>query len=278
MKKKLNSFLLLLLLAFNSSAQYSPAAGKIGTTALHKDSSIFINWASNCSIKRGWKNISQKDSGLTTIGDSLSAIGMAGQNGVVSLGDSGIAILKFNNPIIDGKGWDFAVFENSFDDRYLELAFVEVSSNGWRYFRFPCHSLSDTLLQTQAFGYTEPENINNLAGKYRGGYGTPFDIGSLPDYKDLDKNNIQYIKIIDVVGSLNSKYASYDTANRKINDPWPTPFNSSGFDLDAVGVIYEKSSSGLITLDNQLTIVGPNPLKENQNLLIKNANTANILE
>lgn len=252
-------------------SQYAPAAGKSGSSALYKDSSIFVNWAKQCTIYRGWKNIAQKDSGFATVGDSTSATGKAGENGVVSLGDSGIAICQFYKPLINGDGWDFAVFENTFDDRYLELAFVEVSSDGWRYFKFPCHSLTNTINQTASFGYTEPENINNLAGKYRAGYGTPFDISDIPDYKDLNKNNIRFIKIVDVVGSLNSKFASFDTAMRKINDPWPTPFISSGFDLDAIGVIHEQSTTDIISINSNQFIKGPNPINESQKLKIDNS-------
>lgn len=263
--------LLFLILGLKGFSQYASAAGKLGSSALYKDSSIFVNWAKQCTIYRGWKNIAQKDSGYAIIGDSTSAIGKAGENGIVSLGDSGIAICQFYKPLLNGNGWDFAIFENTFDDRYLELAFVEVSSDGWRYFRFPCHSLTDTLNQTGAFGYTEPENINNLAGKYRAGYGTPFDFNDIPDYKDLDKNNIRYVKIVDVVGSLNSKFAAFDTAMRKINDPWPTPFASSGFDLDAIGVIHEQKTSVTISINSNQFIKGPNPIKAFQKLNIDNS-------
>lgn len=264
-----------LLFGIKGFSQYAPAAGKPGSSALYKDSSIFVNWAKQCTIYRGWKNIAQKDSGLATIGDSTSAVGKAGENGVVSLGDSGIAICQFYKPLINGDGWDFAVFENTFDDRYLELAFVEVSSDGWRYFKFPCHSLTDTMNQSTSFGYTEPENINNLAGKYRAGYGTPFDISDIPDYKDLNKNSIRFIKIVDVIGSLNPKFASLDTAMRKINDPWPTPFISSGFDLDAIGVIHEQATSGIISINSNQFIKGPNPINESQKLRIDNS--ANLI-
>lgn len=265
---------LLIAFGFEGYAQYAPAAGKTGSTALYKDSSIFINWAKQCTIYRGWKNIAQKDSGFTTVGDSISAVGKAGENGVVSLGDSGIAICQFQNPITNKEGWDFAVFENTFDERYLELAYVEVSSNGWRYFKFPCHSLTDTVNQTATFGYTEPEKINNLAGKYLYGYGTPFDISDIPDYKDLDKNAILYVKILDVVGSLNAKFASFDTAMRKINDPWPTPFPSGGFDLDAIGVIHEKPSVGINNIGANEFIKGPNPIKDSQKLVFHNSENA----
>jgi len=267
------TILSLFLMLTNGFSQYSPAAGKAGSTAISKDSSILVNWAKRCTIQRGWQNIAKKDSGFTTIGDSLSAIGAAGENGVVSLGDSGIAICEFNRPIVNGPGFDFAIFENSFDDRYLELAFVEISSDGWRYFRFPCHSLSDTSKQIGAFGYTEPENINNLAGKYRSGYGTPFDIGDIPEYKDLNKNAITHIKITDVVGSLNPRFASYDTANRKINDPWPTPFPSSGFDLDAIGVIHEQPLAGINKIISNQFIKGPNPIRQNETLHIQTENS-----
>lgn len=257
-----------LCFGIRSFAQYAPAAGKPGSTALHKDSSIFINWAVGCSIYRGWKNIAEKDSGLTTIGDSSSAIGMAGENGVVSLGDSGVAICRFSRPITNGPGYDFAVFENTFDDRYLELAFVEVSSDGWRFFRFSASSLTDTNKQTGPFDYTEPENINNLAGKYRYGYGTPFDLDELPDYKDLNKNHIQYVRIVDVIGSINTKYSTFDTSFRKINDPWPTPFPSSGFDLDAIGVIHELNTSHTTSFNNPWLVSGPNPIKSGEHLSI----------
>jgi len=255
-------------LNLTSNSQYAPAALKPGSTAISMDSNIFIDWATKCEIKRGWRNISHKDSGYTSIGDSISATGKAGENGVISLGDSGIAICQFSKPIVNGKGWDFAVFENTFDDRFLELAFVEVSSDGWRYFRFPSHSLSDTSTQTGAFGITEPENINNLAGKYRYGFGVPFDIDELPDYKDLNKQSITHIKIIDVVGSLLSPFAGYDTAGRKVNDPWPTPWPSGGFDLDAIGVIHQLSLSISPSSSKIIRIKGPNPIKEGQKIII----------
>jgi len=261
----------------NCLAQYAPAAGKIGSTALNKDSAIFINWAAGCTIYRGWKNIAEKDSGFASIGDSASVIGKAGENGVLSLGDSGIALCRFTKPITNGPGFDFAVFENTFDDRYLELAFVEVSSDGRRFFRFSSSSLTDTGTQTGPFDYTEPENINNLAGKYRYGYGTPFDLDELPDYKDLNKNQILYVRIVDVVGSINSKYASLDTAFRKINDPWPTPFPSSGFDLDAIGIIHELNTTTILDLENPILVKGPNPLKSEDYLSIHFEKTFNSI-
>ncbi|NUM31922.1 MAG: T9SS C-terminal target domain-containing protein [Bacteroidetes bacterium] len=274
--KKIILILQAILLAKVGLCQYHPPAGKTGSSAIYKDSSIIKNWAKSCKIIRGWKDIAHKDSGFTTIGDSLSAIGAAGENGIVSLGDSGIAICSFSQPIIDGDGWDFAVFENSFSDEYLELAFVEVSSDGNKFFRFPCHSLNDTSTQTTAFGTTNAEKINNLAGKYRFGFGTPFDIGELPYYKDLDKQNIRFVKIVDVIGSLNNQFATFDTAKRKINDPYPTLFASGGFDLDAIGVINEKPISGVDKIDDNIEISTQNPLGFNSAINIKLKSTGNL--
>ncbi|MFN4235320.1 MAG: T9SS type A sorting domain-containing protein [Bacteroidia bacterium] len=220
-------------------AQFPPPAGQAGSTAIYKDSSIIVAWATQCTVYRGYKNISNPSAGYAEVGDNSSALGIAGSGGVVSLGDGGHAIVQFQSPIFNGPGWDFAIFENSFSDSYLELAFVEVSSDGVNYFRFPSVSNTQTTIQIGAFDTLDATKINNLAGKYRALYGTPFDLEELDNISGLDINNITHIKIIDVVGSINTAYASYDSNNNIINDPWPTEFASSGFDLDAVGVIHQ---------------------------------------
>ena len=218
-------------------AQYSPAAGQIGSTAIHKDSSMFVGWATNSVIERGWQNIANISAGKTTAGDSLSPTGKSGISGVVSLGDNGSAILTFDGVIKDGPGSDFAVFENSFDGLFLELAFVEVSSDGINFFRFDAVSLTDTTIQTNSFGNTDATKIYNLAGKYRAQYGTPFDLNELVGIPGLDVNNVSHVKVIDVVGKISEPFATFDSQNHAVNDPWPTEFPVGGFDLDAVGVI-----------------------------------------
>ena len=162
---------------------------------------------------------------------------------MVSLGDGGIATLTFNPPISDCNGFDFAIFENTFLDTFLELAFVEVSTDSQSWARFPNESLTQTNTQTAAFGYTQPTKIHNLAGKYRHPYGTPFDLQDLAMMSNIRTNEIRYVRIIDVVGSIDTLYAQRDSKNRIINDPWPTPFASSGFDLDAVGVIHQVATN-----------------------------------
>lgn len=270
----------LILLAFSSFAQgpYAPPVGQSGTTAIHKDSSTIFSWASACTITRGLQDISNPTLGNANVGTSASAIGISGQNGVVSLGDGGSAILTFNNPIINGSGADFAVFENSFDGLFLELAFVEVSSDGINFFRFDAISLTDTSVQTSSFGNTDATNLYNLAGKYRSQFGTPFDLDELVGITGLDINNITHVKIIDVVGSIDSQHASYDSQNRAVNDPWPTGFGSSGFDLDAVAVINSSSTTTAVKdLNKQISLnLYPNPAKDILTISLNNIERYNF--
>ncbi len=266
--KKMSRFFPLLVLVFGwsapLSAQVAPPAGEEGSTAVSVDSNILINWAKECRITRGFKDIAQPDSGLVSFGDSLAAAGPALENGVVSLGDGGIALCMFDPPIKNGPGPDFAVFENSFDGQFLELAFVEVSSDGQNFVRFPATSLIDTLQQTGTFGLTDARLLHNLAGKYQLGFGVPFDLEELAERSNLNLNAIRYVKIIDVVGSLQPEYLRRDAQGRPINDPYPTPFPSGGFDLDAIGVIHQAEPTA-----NQLQVsipdlhVFPNPLQDN---------------
>jgi hypothetical protein len=255
----------LLLLAWNSlGAQFAPAAGKPGSTAIHADSSCFVNWAKSCSVNVGYKQINQPDSGLATVGNSTSAIGPAKTNGVVSLGDGGCAILQFDPPIVDGDGYDFAVFENAFNDSFLELAHVELSNDLINWVRIPSISLTQNSTQTETFGTTEPQNIHNLAGKYRMPYGTPFDIHDVIDSIHYNYS-FQYVRICDVIGSINPLFGTKDSKGNLINDPWPTLFPSSGFDLDAVGVINQGISTNIIPI--QKSKFSYNPISRKLHLI-----------
>jgi len=219
------------------SQDFPPAAGQAGSTAFHKDSTAFIAWAESCIILRGPAIITVPDSLEVTHGLPVDATGKAGDGKVVSLGDGGMATLYFTDPVVDGPGPDFAVFENAFADNFLELAFVEVSSDGINYLRFPAESLTQAEEQTGSYGTLDPVNINGLAGKYRAGYGTPFDLADLDPDPLLDISNINWVRIRDVIGCIIDSVGSRDKLGRIINDPWPTAFPSGGFDLDAVGVI-----------------------------------------
>ena len=221
-----------------SQGPFPPAAGQEGSTAIPYNSSKFVCWSTGIQLSRGYTDISNPVV-RTSFGYPAIALGQAVPSSmdVVSLGDAGEALLTFDRPIVNGPSYDFAVFENGFSDTFLELGFVEVSSDGIHFVRFPSVSLTQESPQVDGFGSLDPTNLNNLAGKYRQGYGTPFDLEELKDSVNLDVNNIRFVKIIDVVGCVQDQYARYDSQGHKINDPWPTDFYSGGFDLDAVGVI-----------------------------------------
>jgi hypothetical protein len=267
MLNKLTFSIILTLGIFNSlSAQFAPPVGEEGSTAIAKDDPLVKGWATSGEVERGFEDITMPELGLTTNGGIENISGIA-DNVVISLGDGGTATIAFEHPIINGEGWDFAVFENGFDNVFLELAFVEVSSDGQQFFRFPATSLTDTTTQTTTFGLTDATKLNNLAGKYRGGYGTPFDLEELVEFSDqLDLNNITHIRVIDVVGSIDPEWGSRDAFGNFVNDPFPTPFPIGGFDLDAIGVINQNVEvNASIELNTNLTAaVFPNPVYSGQ--------------
>lgn len=226
---------------------YPPAAGLPGSTAIAYNNPIFVGWATHIEVERGYVDIGDTSvyygpSNKATFGIPSGATGMASNitTDAVSLGDSGIAIVTFGLPIKNGIGPDFAIFENGLSDTFLELAHVEVSSDGINYFRFPSHSQTQTNTPVGGFGTLDPTYLNNLAGKYKVGYGTPFDLDELINSNGLDLNLITHIKIIDVVGSLD-EHGTQDSFGNIINDLYPTPFGSGGFDLNGVGVIHQNT-------------------------------------
>ena len=268
MKIQLLRFLLqcltILFLPLFTHAQFPPPAGKPGSTALYRDSSAFVNWAKTCSVQLGYINIvdtTKEDAGSNRANWGVEADALdTADNNVISLGDSGIATLTFDPPITNGNGFDFAVFENGLSDSFLELGFVEVSSDGIRFVRFASTSLTPESPQTGTFGLTDATKINNLAGKYRALFGTPFDLNELKDSSGLDIMHVTHVRIIDVVGIVNSPHTTYDSQGHKINDPWPTQFYTGGFDLDAVGVMHEASQA-ISENQNNIVAIYPNPFQ-----------------
>lgn len=250
-------------LAFAQS--YPPPAGQEGSTAIYYDSDLFVAWATGVDLTRGHVDITDPElehngSNYASYGSPADALGIA-DNMVVSLGDAGVAVLTFDRPIGNGDGYDFAVFENAFNDTFLEIAFVEVSSDGENFFRFPSHSETQTETQVGGFGSLDATYLNNFAGKYRAFFGTPFDLDELEENPLLNKNSITHVKVVDVVGTIDPQYATYDSYGNKVNDPFPTPFYSSGFDLDAVGVINEGSLS-VSEIQVAKVSIYPNPAKD----------------
>ena len=169
---------------------------------------------------------------------------------IVSLGerdaaalDAGAApgsiTLGFPRPIANGPGADFAVFENGFHS-YVELAFVEVSTDGTTFARLPARCL--TAAPVAPYSTQDPTELFNLAGKHLNNngdaWGTPFDLDSLaahPAVLDgtVDLLNITRVRIVDIPGRGDFT----DATGAPVFDVWTT-FGSGGFDLEAVGVIH----------------------------------------
>lgn len=243
--------------------EVGPFCGAVGTegcTAVKFDDTRILDWARACTIVRGSSNLSDPEAAPVTYGTESEAVGAVDGNNmnVVSLGDGGTATLTFARPIANGEGFDFAVYENSFNDSFLELAFVEVSTDGETFVRFPATSLTQTDVQIGGYGSVDPTFINNLAGKYRVGYGTPFDLEELRDSTGIDINNINYVRLVDVVGSIDPALGTFDAFGHMINDPFPTTGASAGFDLDGVAVL-NQNYSGIDAVAARAVRVYPNP-------------------
>lgn len=216
---------------------YAPKAGQPGSNAIAHTDTRFVSWAKGNLIPEYGADV---DALWKTPG---KAYGRATTDvyDIVCLGNGGRITMFFPHPIMDGVGADFAVFENAFNDTFLELAFVEVSSDGVNFFRFPVSS--KTLYLVGAFGAVDPTDIDGFAGKYKGGYGTPFDLGELPASPLLDKRNVRFVRIVDIIGDGSVK----DRDGLPIYDPTPT-VGSGGFDLDAIGVIHQNDGDFPLTV------------------------------
>ena len=270
------------ILAFGlnkASAQFAPQVPLPGNEGIIASSPLFQDWVSGCTLYRGWLDIADKSLGQPTIGSESDVYGQPG-SGLLSLGDSGVAVVTFNHSIFNGVGPDFAVFENAFANpqndtfAYLEFAFVEVSSDGVTFVRFPASSTMQDTTQMDNFTYADARFYHNLAGKYVSGYGTPFDLEELKGVPGLDVNNITHVRIVDAIGSIDPLYASHDKDGNVINDPYPSAFPSGGFDLKAVGVINSNQPPTAIreSLNALQLKVYPNPATAVINIVSENNN------
>ena len=207
---------------------------------------LFLGWAAS------FANYSPAPGVVGQFSDANLALGpVTGDNyDVVSLGDlssaqinagtaPGRITLHFSNPIRDLSGADFVIFENTFISEFdmggtgiggifADLAYVEASSDGVNFVRFPSTSLTPAAVG--AFGSVNPTNVFNLAGKhvnYDGtSWGTPFDLAA------VGLTSITDIRIVDIPGSG----AFHDSAGRPIYDAWLSSL-SGGIDIEAVGAI-----------------------------------------
>ncbi len=262
----------LVLPGLGSAGVFAPAAGQPNSTAVAADEPTIDAWAT------GYEDYQPGLAVDLEFQTPAKALGEPGNSDgthqgtifdIVSLGRGGSITLTFNPSIRNGTGFDFAVFENSFSDTFLELAKVEVSSDGQNFVAFPAFSLVSGPVS--GFGNVDPTDIEQLAGKYRGGYGMPFDLQQLIGNPLLDLNNIRYVRLIDIVGDgsvvndLTPESLAYwlgltvgelpqalidivNNAPAAIYDPYAT-VGSAGFDLDAVAVLEAGPISVTIDID-----------------------------
>lgn len=274
---------IIIWLAFGNVALAGPYSDEYGGLH-HATGACFRGWVSGCvEFSRPDTNsggYSRNDAGqVCSISNAVLGCPSAFDTGsaalhVLSLGNGGSIILKFDSAIEDGSGFDFAVFENGFTDYtdvtgssrdgltnsfcFAELAFVEVATCTSAWARFPTVCVNSSILynlnnvEEERFASQDVTLLDGLAGKHRIEYGTPFDLAALTNDPAVlsgavDLRYIRYIRLTDVIGDGSTT----DSLGRAIYDPYynfslgyPNPASTAstdGFDLRAVGVIHFAS-------------------------------------
>ena len=201
--------------------------------AISKNNSSIVEWANEVveyspapGVGASYQNPA---TGYGSLGDLTS-------DQIASGITPGYITVGFGAGIANGTGSDFAVFENGFaygpNGVFMELAYVEVSTDGVNFARFASISTNtDPVAGSGGFSGWDSTNIYNLAGKNQSGYGTTFDLEELTDCDLvaqglLDLNNIQYVRLVDIPGT--GDY--YDSLGNPIYDAHPTA-GSGGFDF-----------------------------------------------
>lgn len=211
------------------NSEYDRTDGRLSTWATHV-----------ISLDRGYQDYLQPELGPASLGSPGDCLGSAGT--AVSLGDGGAITLGFDVEITNGAGDDLVVFENGFEWNgvFMELGYVEVSSNGVDFSRLP--ALCRRTTQPGPWDTSEPDLFYNLAGNFVGGTG--FDLQDLITAADpnvaggaVDPDHIIFIRIVDVIGDLANGGANWDHLGRAVADPYPTVSESCGMDLTGVAVI-----------------------------------------
>jgi len=217
-------------------AAYPGPAGSADSTAIAQDDPRITGWAAAVEALELGAGSDDPD-----LRDPARALGPAEGTATdaVSLGEGGTITLRFDPPLADGDGVDLAVFENGFSADFLELAWVEVSSDGAHFVRFDSAFLGADPIDP--FGTLDTTLFDGLAGKYEQGHGTPFDLAWLRHRPEtavgiLDLDQVAWVRVVDVVGDGSSE----DSFGHPIYDPYPTA-QTAGFDLDAVAALHGTS-------------------------------------
>ncbi|EDY20209.1 hypothetical protein CfE428DRAFT_2133 [Chthoniobacter flavus Ellin428] len=207
---------------------------------------IFFDWASSVinyspapGVASTWSNPALSLGPVTGDDFNVVSLGDLSSSQIASSTPPGMLTLHFTHPIRNLSGADFVVYENGSLSGFNtggagsggifgELAYVEVSSDGINFVRFPSVSLTPSLVGS--YGTIDPTNVFNLMGKHVNAYGdswgTPFDLS------DVGLDSISYIRIVDIPGSGFFK----DSLGNPIYDAWLT-IGSGGVDVEAIGTI-----------------------------------------
>jgi autotransporter-associated beta strand protein len=259
---------------------YSPLPGQPGCTAISATSSSIVEWASGATIVRGLRSIENPTEYSPDPNSPLNYAFYGGSDGAcaaasaasvaaagnpiattantapigappqpqptyyaVALGQNGTATLTFDQPITNGPGPDFAVFNNGFSNgttEWCKPGLVSVSSDGVNFFSFPSVSLTQTTTQVGSSAELDPTDLYDIAGNFPAGWGTPFDLSELAGVSPLlNVNAVTEVRITSVTGDINPAYATFDSQGNIINAPWPAAATagSEGFCLAGVGVV-----------------------------------------
>ncbi|MGB0646911.1 MAG: hypothetical protein ACPGQS_07040 [Bradymonadia bacterium] len=218
--------------------EYSAPARTPESFAIDRDDARIVSWNHYVTdFERGERVDDEYRQDVTRIGTPGNAT-----TDVIVLGAGGVITIETCSTVTNAPGPDFAVFENGVNDTFLELAFVEVSSDGEHFVRFP--NVYTGLAPIGPYEGHDPTTFRGFAGQYRFGFGTPFDLSVLEEHPDvsaglIDLNDINYVKLIDIIGNGEA----VDSFNSPIFDPYPTQ-GSAGFDLVGLAVL-----SGALTAD-----------------------------
>jgi len=208
-----------------------------------------VAWASQVVASvRGPQNYLDLAAGLASYGVETDILGAAGTP--FSLGDGGSVTVAFDVEIANGAGPDLVVFENGFvwNGVYMELGFVEVSSNGTDFARLPSICRQDSVVGP--WDTSDPALFYNLAGNYVGGTG--FDLQDLVVAGEplvlsgaVDLQHIVFVRVVDVIGDLTGN-ATQDYFGHPVADPYPSSGAGSGMDVTGIAVI----NTGAVPVEN----------------------------
>lgn len=178
----------------------------------------------------------------------------------ISLGVNGSITLGFDVTLKDEEGDDFIVFENPFtfvgEDTMVfgELVFIEVSTDGVHFARFPTECTTEQPVPSYAgfqidnatyfagihpvYANVETNNINPFISEEAGG--DAFDLQLLTNHPLVESGlvnlqDIHYLRLIDIHGDG----SLLDSQGHPIYDPTGGMIN--GADIDAVAIIHYET-------------------------------------